>query len=597
MSYEMNKTDAENFAYFMSAQTHTKGDEQFWQACPYCEGGKGKDENTFSVNLKSGAFKCFRASCGKQGHFVQLAKDFGYRLDFGFEKVKEYKPLPQNPIEVRMPAIEYLASRSISRSIAEKYKITTHLHNDKILAFPFYDDKGVLRFVKYRKTDFQKGIDKNKEWCEADTMPILFGMWQCKNFERLIITEGQIDSLSVSECGIDNAVSVPTGAKGFTWLSHCWEWLQRFKVVVVFGDYENGKVTLVDELSKRLPKLKVVQPQYYLGEKDANAILQKFGKQAVIDAVENAEIEPIQHVKRLADVEMVKLSSLPKIETNIPEVDRIIGGMYFGQVILLTGKRGEGKSTFMSQLIGEALEQKYSVFAYSGELPDYNFRSWIDFQLAGTANLNTEKNKYGDNVYSIGEEVGKKIGRWYYDKAFIYDNNAVDDENELESLLDTVEKTVQRYGINFVCIDNLMTALDVDIKDDMYRSQSKFVHRLKKIATKYNIVVLLVAHPKKKMGDFDNDDVSGSSDITNRVDIVMNYSRSKPGSEHDGELLITKNRLTGTLVKQSDPIQLSYSQKSKRIASVLYGDPNRKYGWESDTPVWGNLSLIEDLPL
>ena len=42
-----------------------------------------------------------------------------------------------------------------------------------------------------------------------------------------------------------------------------------------------------------------------------------------------------------------------------------------------------------------------------------------------------------------------------------------------------------------------MTALDVEMNLDIYRAQSKFVKSLKKIAMKYNAVVLLVAHPKK----------------------------------------------------------------------------------------------------
>jgi len=42
-----------------------------------------------------------------------------------------------------------------------------------------------------------------------------------------------------------------------------------------------------------------------------------------------------------------------------------------------------------------------------------------------------------------------------------------------------------------------MTALDVDLKNDFYHAQSKFIKRLKSIAVKYNIVVLMVAHPRK----------------------------------------------------------------------------------------------------
>ena len=112
--------------------------------------------------------------------------------------------------------------------------------------------------------------------------------------------------------------------------------------MVVFGDYENGKMTLLDELSKRLTaKVRAVRAEDYLGEKDANAILTKYGRQALLTAVENAEIIPVRHVKELADVKAVDLNSLPKIKTNLWELDKIIGGLCYGQVILLTGKRGE----------------------------------------------------------------------------------------------------------------------------------------------------------------------------------------------------------------------------------------------------------------
>jgi hypothetical protein len=94
--------------------------------------------------------------------------------------------------------------------------------------FPFYDNKDELTFIKYRKTNFDPKKDKNKEWCFTDTKPILFGMDQC-NLENktLIMTEGQIDSLSVVEVGFENAVSVPTGKNGYTWVPYCWDWLQR----------------------------------------------------------------------------------------------------------------------------------------------------------------------------------------------------------------------------------------------------------------------------------------------------------------------------------------------------------------------------------
>ena len=72
-----------------------------------------------------------------------------------------------------------------------------------------------------------------------------------------------------------------------------------------------------------------------------------------------------------------------------------------------------------------------------------------------------------------------------------------------------------------------MTAMDVvDRQDNLYLAQSNFVGKLKKIAVRLNVAIILVAHPRKSNGqDFSNDDVSGSSDITNKVDVVMSYKK------------------------------------------------------------------------
>ena len=595
MSYTFNSTDVFDFASSIGAETRRRGGELFFKRCPYC----GEAEGNFSVNLETGAFKCFRATCGKQGHFVELCRDFNYQLDFG--EVKEYRKLtqPKAPIEPTSRAIAYLALRGIDDETAKRYGITTRKDNKNNLVFPFFDETGAMQFIKYRNIDpNNKGA---KEWCEKDTKPIFFGMKQCVNFDRLIITEGQIDSLTLAACGFDNCISVSNGANSVASnVANCYEWIKQFKEIIVFGDWEyhrGDKMTLLDDLTKRLPRsitIKAVQKKDYLGEKDANDILRKYGPDAVKRCIENAVVPPVSNVKDLADVEPIDLSSLPKIKTNINQLDRLIGGIYYGQVVLLTGKRGEGKSTLMSQIVAEAIDQDVKVFAYSGELPDYHFKRWLDLQIAGSKNIKTEQNEYGDSTYSIPKDVIEHINRWYRGKAFIYDNNAVlnNADDELEGLTVTIENVIQRYGVKLVCIDNLMTALDVNPSEDLYRAQSKFVYQLKQIATKYDVSVILVAHPKKSKEAFQNDDVSGSADITNRVDVVMAYERNKSNERKcDGLLSVTKNRLTGILTGK-DPIELYYNKQSKRIAGL--GAAYRTYGWEISRFV--EISPDEELP-
>lgn len=589
--YEFNQHDVLAFANFITAETKEKGKELFFKRCPYCNGGR-KDFWTMSVNLENGMYKCFRASCGKQGHFVELARDFDFKLQN--DEPKKYKELPQKKIKVLDEAVEFMRSRGISEPITKRYNITASPGNRDIIVFPFYDEQNKLQFIKYRNSRYNGS--GNKEWTEKDTKPILFGMAQCENFGTLVITEGQIDSLTLAECGIKNAVSVPTGALGFTWLSNVWDWILKFREIVVFGDNENGKITLIDTLSKRLPmKVKCVKSIDYLCEKDANDIFRKYGRDAIVKAVKNAEIREVKFVNRLANVKSVNMTELPKIRTGIRDIDRTIGGLYYGQVILISGKRGEGKSTFMSQLVAEAIDQDNAVFVYSGELPNYHFKNWLDLQIAGGNNVVARKNEYGDTQYTLDEKTLGIINAWYYDKAFIYDNSAIEDE-EFEGLLKIIADAICRYNIKLVCIDNLMTALDDDIQGDLYRQQSRFVKELAKMAKKYDVAIILIAHPKKSKEVFDNDTVSGSSDITNAVDVVINYERGKPEDDCDSKITITKNRLTGRLITSANSIKLLYSDKSKRIQSKYDFRAEKEYSCFKPKEIKQFTLIDEDIP-
>ena len=558
-------------------------------------------------------FKCLRASCERQGHFVELCRDFDFKLEF--EPPRIYRQLPQKPIETRDEAVEYLKTRGIGEEVAKRFSITVRKDAKNILVFPFKDAEGRLVAVKYRKTDFKKGRDKNKEWYEADTMPILFGMDQAKDFSKpLIITEGQLDSLSVAEAGIENAVSVPTGASGFTWFSYSLLWLRQFKEIVVFGDCEHGHITLIDGISSRLQNtdilIRCVRPCDYLGEKDANDILRKYGPMAVRFAVEHAELPKLTNVKQLADVQSVDINKLDKIKTGIDDLDRCIRGMAMGQLVILTGKRGEGKSTFMSQIAAEALNQNRSVFIYSGELADFHFKRWLNYQLAGRRHLKDYQDQFGETNYLLPEETDKAISEWYRDRAWLYDNNAIVDGTEEEWLPDTIERVIQQHNVQLVCIDNLMTAMErVAEQTNLYLAQSNFVGRLKAIAMKYSVVIILVAHPRKANANEsldDNDLVAGSSDITNKADIVIKYSRCDQEEYGcDSLIKVTKNRIMGTLrTRNEDAVRVHYSDATKRITGDSQNEQYEKvYGWEKNytgktaqTAVRKTVETEEELP-
>lgn len=601
MRYEFKETDAYAFARHIGIQARRKGDNLHFKTCPYCR--SEKDRETFGINLKTGQFKCLRASCNVSGNMIQLSRDFDFSLGMEIDEYcqpkRNYRKLktPKEPLEPKEPAVRYLESRGISERVTKLYEITVQNQHDNILVFPFYDEQGLLQFVKYRKTDFNPEKDKNKEWCEKNCKPILFGMKQCNDkFDRLVVTEGQLDSLSVSMAGIENAVSVPTGALGFTWVPYCFDWVSKFEEIVIFGDYEKGRMTLLEDFQRRFPnKIKQVRQQDYKGCKDANELLIKYGWESVREAVNNAVLMPVQKVLSLAEVENINIYELPKLETGIVTLDRTLyGGLPFGMVCIIAGKRGDGKSTLASQIMANAVDQGYNTFAYSGELPNYLYKSWFDFQIAGRAHILENRTQTGNINRFISRQNQGLINAWYREKAFIYDNRIIDND-EQEDLLKTVTKAIMQYDIRVVLIDNLMTAMYVDESQgtDKYDRQGRFVRELTKIALRHDVLILLVAHRRKNGFTTDiNDEVSGSGDITNLAGVTLSYDRDKELPDSQRRLIVAKNRLFGKIDLKGTV--LDYEEKSKRI----YGpgdDADRQFGWDH-TDGFMKVEDMDDIP-
>ncbi len=593
--YKFSREDAERFAREMGIRTKIIGHELRFRTCPYC---RAKDHDTFAINLDTGAFNCLRSSCSAKGNMITLHKDFGFSLgnyvDEYYDRTRTFRTFPRKEKPVpKDPALEYMSKRGIGAETVYKYSVTSDKDNNNILVFPFYNEKDELTFIKYRKMDFDPETDKNKEWCMKDTKPILFGMGQC-NLENktLIMTEGQIDSLSVAQAGYENTVSVPTGKNGFSWVPYCWDWLGNFDTLIIFGDKEGDSITLLDEMSVRFHGLvKHVRLEDYKDCKDANEILQKYGPEQVKSCIDNSVPVEVREIKDITEVKRVKISELEKFNTGFQSLNKLLGGFYMGQVILLTGERGKGKSTLASQFGIRAVQAGYNTFLYSGELMDWYLRNWLDLQIAGDQNINKIRNEYGNFDYSVDANAYPQIERWYGGKIKIYDNNLVED-NEHDSLLETTEKAIKRYSCRVIIIDNLMTAMEDDISSDLYRQQTSFVRQLTQIAKKFNVLIILVAHPKKNNSgkfDFCNDDVAGSSNITNLVDVVLRYDtpsadaledeESEENKSPDRVLQVFKNRLTGKL--NTKGIGLYYQESSKRISENNIFD--WELGWETAT--------------
>lgn len=573
--YQFKPEDAERFAQSIGAITFRKGKNLHFKTCPYCNGTGRTNEESFAIDMETGQFHCLRAGCGAKGNMLTLAKDFDFSL--GTMADAYYRPKPhqyrtlKTPKETIVPkprAIEYMASRGISGDICKRYQITSQTDKPDVIVFPFFDDRGQLVSVKYRNSNFRKGIDNAKEWFEKGTKPILFGMLQC-NPENgtLVMAEGECDALALATAGVENPISVPNGAKGFTWVPHCWDWLNRYTTLIVFGDFEDGKITLLEEIKNHV-RLKImhVREEDYKDCKDANDILRKYGPEYLKQCVERAIDIPINGIKDLADVEFSDVFKIEKVPTGLRDIDRFMyGGIPFGGVTLLTGKPGSGKSSLASQIIISAAEHGYKCFCYSGELTNSIFAAWMSYQVAGPQHIQERTNNWGDPEYTLSVANSNTIREWFRGKILVYDSDALDLDSDLAEL---VETAIIRDQCRVILIDNLMTGLDLvgTHGSDKFDRQSQFMKRFVRIALHYNVCILMVVHKRKNnLDDDENDEVMGSSDIVNLATVTMSYVKDKGIAPDERKLKISKNRLFGKVNTMGWTMR--FQAKSKRIAS------------------------------
>ena len=595
-------------------------------SCPF-----GHEDNTpsFIFNEKDNCFHCF--SCGrnfgiidlymKQGltyleSVEKLFDEVGINYKFGERGVKtkrDYKYPVIECSEDRTKVEEYFATRKISKETLDYCNIGQDKNGN--IVWKFYDENDTLLTVKLRPSrKIEKGEEK-KEWYlpNYDFSNILFNMNRADPSNGpLVITEGQSDTLSIIEAGYFNTVSVPGGSSNNKWIETCFDWLEQFNQIIIFSDSDEAGIKMRKEVVSRLGqwRCKYVEiPEEYITSdqiKDANAILYKYGKQVLLDLISNAQEMPIYGVSNLASIEDFDIEKASGIYSGIQSLDDIIYKFIFGNVLVVTGKRGEGKSSFVNQvLIGEGLNQGYDSFIFSGELSAPVLKSWLNVTIAG-AEFVAMKNKF---VHVINSDAKKKIESWYDSRIWIYDDKK---SNSSDDILDKAIAVTRKYGVKIWILDNLLV-MDIGAKDsDIYEKQKDFMTKLIGLADLYNVLIALIIHPRKGQNGIEvaADDVGGSGALTNLPQYVVsakkfsekekegvkdNKGGYKTGYEpikEDVAINMLKNRYVG----KTGEIRLYFDYRSRRF----YTDAknlNKRYKWnDNKLPPFVYDPLADRLP-
>ena len=420
---------------------------------------------------------------------------------------------------------------------------------------------------------------------------------------------GNCDCLSVIEAGYTNAVSIPNGAPSMQWIEYNWEWLEQFDKIILWGDNDDPGKKFRSEALKRLGSWRTYYIETDSNEiieespwglkdrhighyaKDANDVLIYFGKQRILEYIHSPIETPVEGVLDLCEAEDFDIESVEGLQTGIKVLDERLYKLVFGTLNIVTGKSGSGKSIFVNQVaICQALNQGYDVFAFSGELPAPNLKDWVETNLMGRDNITLKNN----NIRIFEPKAKEDMRKWYRGRVMVYDDSL---DCTASSILAKMEEMARKFGTKVFLIDNLMM-VDLECNEESrLQAEKNFVKNLIFFAKRFEVLVFLVAHPRKT-GEamVTKDDISGSSNIVNLAHMVFSvhrytekerlgevggngrYLKGKEPKKHETVVSVLKNRINGLLPS----VEMYFDYPSYR----LYTTPEElwfRYKWNRDT--------------
>ena len=484
---EINGYAIESFNQYDLEEGKTQG------ICPLCSSDRKAPKQKLkcaSYDWQTGLGTCHNCNTTFQLHTYKRKGD----------STKEFvRPVNENISPVKNTKVEdWFKLRGISKNTLQNLKISEGLEwmpqtgkEENTIKFNYFIGNDLIN-IKYRdgRKNFKlyKGAEK-----------VFYNINSIVGYNSCIIVEGEMDVLSFHEAGIRNVVSVPNGAtinnNNLDYLDNCIDYFDDKEKIILAVDKDEAGQALQQELIRRLGA-EVCFIIDFDDCKDANEYLLKYGTERLSKLVQKAKAVPLENVTTFNDIEgeitdFVENGFKKGYQVGLQNFDEIFS-TYTGQFITGTGIPSSGKSDFVDQMI-VGYNQNYqwkTAFASPENAPTFLHahklmrKVWQDMPQKS----------------DIGGAKWKSIAKHVNENFFFIDM----ERYTLESVLKKGAELVKRKGIKCLVIDPFNKVRDVNCKtEDVNRYTMEYLTKIEIFAKKYDVLVIVVAHPTKMYKDKD----------------------------------------------------------------------------------------------
>ena len=493
--------------------------------CPKCQPPHKMSDNPLSVTIQGGTvvWKC---------HHCEWAGGSGTDRYFRQERTYTKPKVPENPIAADF-LTEYFLKRGISQATVEKYNLYSQ---GNWICMPYVDETGEIVNIKMRTVDKQFRQSK-------DAKKILYNYNRVAELDTVIFCEGEIDVLSLAECGFDNATTLSDGAsstvstdKNDTRFLGMQNSPLKATKFILFCDNDKAGQALRDSILYRVGKDKCwyVNLSSLPDCKDANDVLVKYGKAHLKNLIENAVPYPVEGLYRAADYEaeimdMYEGRYVKAVEiglsADLDDLYRIQKGTFH----CITGIPNHGKSLMLSSMLLKLAENhgwKFAVFSPEHST-SMHLRRMLQIYL---------RKSFDDNMHGRMSRDDLQRGLEFINDHFFFIETR-DAIPSLDLILNISKSFVYKYGS---AAQGIGVVVDPYNEVDPTRSQGKredehirdFISNAKKFCRMHNAVFWCVAHPTKMPRESDGSysipdsySISGSSHWSNMADCILTVHR------------------------------------------------------------------------